>query len=680
MQRLWCHAIAVWVICGCNAQSEEPSPLKQTRSQLVSVESLVGDQDGFGTGLPCGFQYQDINSFTPEADDPIGTDVIMVTSAYTPSLANNPHVSNPQALRPPAPLQHTLSLRNHCPIVSVELEMCTADIDDGPISWIDDQLFLDGVVLNNAFDTTNQYISGVSGYTGLVRFSIPASYWHLLGDGQLTVRVDELGRTTTDANMAEVLAIDYSRLRVQQDCSAFPDVVITQVEAEPSCINGKLSIQATVLNQGEAATSANLPVAFYRGNPASGGSLLGVATVSTPLAPGQSAAVQLRVVPDAQNATVYAVADDAGAGHGQQAESREDNNTASAQLTLTCTGAGCIEVRLSDYNLFLLGDYNGGHDVQGKVAAGGNVTLSDFAVGAGVPDTAIARTLVAGGTLSLSRGGVWGEAWYGSGYATSPSVTFIRGTASQGTPIDFAARGAELRRVSAQLARLEALGTTTRESWGGIMLRGTSPQVNVFRVDASAFTGAKLLSIDAPVGSLAVINIYGSSATFTGFGHSFSGGIDQRGVLFNFVDATDIDAHGYGFWGTVLAPNAHVSFHDGSFDGGIYAQSLTGNAEGHINPLSDRDICPEQWPGTWTQWLNRDVPSGMGDYEDLANFPNVCNGAAPIGIECATVQGVDWRQTGQFYECTPSLGGVCVNSLQTDGRSCLDYHVRFLCP
>jgi len=43
--------------------------------------------------------------------------------------------------------------------------------------------------------------------------------------------------------------------------------------------------------------------------------------------------------------------------------------------------------------------------------------------------------------------------------------------------------------------------------------------------------------------------------------------------------------------GTLLAPYAHVDFSNGSWDGGLYAKSLTGNAEGHINPLNDRDIC-----------------------------------------------------------------------------------------
>ncbi|HEX8701755.1 MAG TPA: immunoglobulin-like domain-containing protein [Myxococcaceae bacterium] len=263
-------------------------------------------------------------------------------------------------------------------------------------------------------------------------------------------------------------------------------------------------------------------------------------------------------------------------------------NASTAIRHLTVTGGS---LHLSDYNLFLLEDYTGGHDVLGKVAAGGNITMQDFSVGAGLPASDTSRTLVAGGNLTLSRGGVWGDAFYGGSYSGDGTVVQHRGTLAQGTPIDFAARFAELRSMSAGLSGQPANGTTRLEPWGGILLRGTQPGMNVFHVNASAFTGAKLLSIEAPAGSLVVVNIHGASATFTGFGHSFSGGIDQHGVLYNFVDATAINAHGYGFWGTVLAPYAHINFNNGSWDGGIYAVSLTGNAEGHINALHDRGFC-----------------------------------------------------------------------------------------
>jgi choice-of-anchor A domain-containing protein len=128
------------------------------------------------------------------------------------------------------------------------------------------------------------------------------------------------------------------------------------------------------------------------------------------------------------------------------------------------------------------------------------------------------------------------------------------------------------------------------ESWGGVFLQGTHPKMNVFNVDASHFTNAVYLSISAPASSVVVVNVWGETVRFANFGHSYSG-VDQTGILFNFPDALQITAYNYGFWGTVLAPNAHVDFNYGSWDGGMYAASFSGNAEGHINPLRDFEFC-----------------------------------------------------------------------------------------
>lgn len=370
---------------------------------------------------------------------------------------------------------------------------------------------------------------------------------------------------------------------------AAADLIASEVASACDTAAQTVSLSARITNQGEAAASAGLQVAFFQGAPASGGTLLGVATLPSVLAAGASTVATLSLSAAPGGVTDIFVVADYGTGNGRELECREDNNTASAALSLACSS--CIEVRLNDYNLFVLEDYTLGTDVEGKVAAGGNITLDHFSVGHRLPDSAVAHTLVAGGNLMLSNGGVWGDAWYGAHYSAGSSVVYPRGTVTQGTPIDFAARGAALRNLSSRLGALLANGTTTIEPWGGILLRGTSPDVNVFQLSGSAFTGAKLLFIDAPAGSLAVINISGGSATFTGFGQAFGGGIDQRGVLFNFMEATSVTAQGYGFWGTVLAPYAHVQFSNGSFDGGIYARSMTGNAEGHLNALNDHDIC-----------------------------------------------------------------------------------------
>ncbi|NNC05654.1 choice-of-anchor A family protein [Corallococcus exiguus] len=270
------------------------------------------------------------------------------------------------------------------------------------------------------------------------------------------------------------------------------------------------------------------------------------------------------------------------------------NGTVLTSITVTVgdeSSASCIPIRLGEYNLFVLEDYQQGNEVQGKLAAGRNISLLNFSVGEKLPSTDTANVLVAGGTLSLSNGYVWGDARYGGKLAQEPNVFYPRGNVARATPINFTNQGSALRALSAELGARPANGTATRESWGGVMLTGTDKQVNVFDVKASYFTGATLLSINAPANSLVVINVRGTSATFTNFGHAFSGGIDEHGVLFNFPDATSLTAYDYGFYGTVLAPNANVNFSGGSWVGGIYARSLKGNAVGQLSRLRDTDIC-----------------------------------------------------------------------------------------
>jgi hypothetical protein len=86
----------------------------------------------------------------------------------------------------------------------------------------------------------------------------------------------------------------------------------------------------------------------------------------------------------------------------------------------------------------------------------------------------------------------------------------------------------------------------------------------------------------------------------------------------------------------------------------------------------------------WTNWLDRDNPSGTGDWENRTGFPSgeVCG--SPTDIE-ARVRGTtsvfspyDPRpETLQTF--TASDGLVCRNIDQADGF-CNDYEVRFLCP
>ncbi|AKJ04985.1 HYR domain protein [Archangium gephyra] len=101
---------------------------------------------------------------------------------------------------------------------------------------------------------------------------------------------------------------------------------------------GSLVLGARVRNQGEAAVAAGVKVAFYKGNPASGGTLLGVATVTDALPVGGSAIATVVVASTTFGTTeVWAVVDDDGTGKGTLSECREDNNGSSATGNLTCT-------------------------------------------------------------------------------------------------------------------------------------------------------------------------------------------------------------------------------------------------------------------------------------------------------------------------------------------------------
>ncbi|MFE8597547.1 FG-GAP-like repeat-containing protein [Archangium violaceum] len=115
-----------------------------------------------------------------------------------------------------------------------------------------------------------------------------------------------------------------------------PDLIASDVTT--SCDGyGSLVLGARVRNQGQAAVGAGVKVAFYKGNPASGGTLLGVATVTDALPVGGSAIATVVVSSTTFGTTeVWAVVDDDGTGKGSTSECREDNNGASATGNLTC--------------------------------------------------------------------------------------------------------------------------------------------------------------------------------------------------------------------------------------------------------------------------------------------------------------------------------------------------------
>lgn len=115
-----------------------------------------------------------------------------------------------------------------------------------------------------------------------------------------------------------------------------PDLSIVDVSVTCGPQAGQATLVATVLNQGDAATSPNVPVALYEGDPSAGGVLLGVARLTEVLPAGQSSPAKLTMAPLQRTVAIHAVADSDGAGGSQETERREDNNRLSVTVDFRC--------------------------------------------------------------------------------------------------------------------------------------------------------------------------------------------------------------------------------------------------------------------------------------------------------------------------------------------------------
>ncbi len=75
-----------------------------------------------------------------------------------------------------------------------------------------------------------------------------------------------------------------------------------------------------------------------------------------------------------------------------------------------------------------------------------------------------------------------------------------------------------------------------------------------------------------------------------------------------------------------------------------------------------------------TEWLNRDTPSGNGDYETYKDFvPVPCkDGYSPTNVEFVRL---DWKTNQKVHIST--AGGYCLNSENSEG--CVNYKIKFYC-
>src|SRR6185295_8523010 len=139
-----------------------------------------------------------------------------------------------------------------------------------------------------------------------------------------------------------------------------PDLTASRGRVDVSDFPRSLRILARIGNGGGSTVGAGVSVAFYAGDPAAGGALIGTATLGS-LAPGgfEEASVTWVGPPD-HPATVWIVADDDGTRKGRERECDEANNVYRFAYSLADVGLilykddGRASIRFSDETTYTL--------------------------------------------------------------------------------------------------------------------------------------------------------------------------------------------------------------------------------------------------------------------------------------------------------------------------------------
>ncbi|HEU5021370.1 MAG TPA: choice-of-anchor A family protein [Bryobacteraceae bacterium] len=289
------------------------------------------------------------------------------------------------------------------------------------------------------------------------------------------------------------------------------------------------------------------------------------------------------------------------------------------------------------YNVFVFGSYStwGWSSIDGSTAVGGSFS-SMGSMGLdqtpGAADPAISG-LVVGGSLALAGGQVNGDAWIGGAtsstlygtltvtgdfhYGSAPSGhvnVYGTETALHGSPlpIDFVTAATSLTQLSNDLTNVAANGAVTGNS-SNYTLTATGCTLCVFNLTGGSMHS---ITIDAPEGATVLVNVSGSSSSFSNGSISYTGGATAANTIFNFGATTALSTSGIGFNGSILAPLATFTGANGQINGELIAKAVSGQSaafksgnifSGDLNSgigaTTGASPAPTPEPATWLSLL-----------------------------------------------------------------------------
>jgi choice-of-anchor A domain-containing protein len=270
--------------------------------------------------------------------------------------------------------------------------------------------------------------------------------------------------------------------------------------------------------------------------------------------------------------------------------------------TLSVIAVSAVSVQATAINLSEAGNYNlvtwgnatlQNSDIQGTVAAGGNVSFSSYSIGTAANNSAATDpSLVVGGNLTAGNGQVNNGSIYVGGSYSGPgyNLNSAAGSVTQSgmgssVPFNFAAAQSALTAKSTSYGALAGNGSSVLSS-STLTLTGTDSSLNVFHISAADLAAASTLQINVAANSHVLINVSGTSVSLSNLGIFDSA--TANNTLFNFYQATTLLLASVGINGTVLSPFADVNFSVGQLNGPLIAKTFTGPGELHVAPFNNQ--------------------------------------------------------------------------------------------
>lgn len=244
------------------------------------------------------------------------------------------------------------------------------------------------------------------------------------------------------------------------------------------------------------------------------------------------------------------------------------------------------------YNGFFFENFNStGSDTEGRLAAGGDLTILHYSVGQRLNISDASVSLLSGGNMTFLSGRVQNGSIEAGGNANigAPVTNSFRSlqtlTANAPLSFDFDDVKSELVQISNGLSQLASNGTY-ESKWGGLYLKGdNTSDLQVFSLPGNLVKNAHTFDVkDIPSGATIIFNISGTDTGLTNMSmHSLSS--HRQRVLYNFYEATGLTLRGIGVQGSILAPNAEINNPQGVIHGTLIGNSFNGPMQLNHRPF-----------------------------------------------------------------------------------------------